>query len=81
MDIKVLGTGCCATGRNTTALIEQIESVAKARGVAVTLTRVDELRDIAGYGVISMPGLVIDGKLVHAGGLPSRDQIEHWLAA
>ena len=81
MDIKVLGTSCCANGRNSAALMEQIEQVAKARGVSVTLTRVDELRDIMGYGVMSMPGVVIDGKVVHAGGMPSRDRIEQWLAA
>jgi 23S rRNA-/tRNA-specific pseudouridylate synthase len=33
-----------------------------------------------GYGVMSTPGVVIDGKVVHAGGVPSRDKIEKWLA-
>jgi small redox-active disulfide protein 2 len=77
MDIKVLGTGC-ANCKNTIALIEQ---VAKAKGVPVTLSKVEELRDIMGYGVMSTPGVVIDGKVVHAGGVPSRDKIEHWLSA
>jgi small redox-active disulfide protein 2 len=77
MDIKVLGTGC-ANCRNTIALIEQI---AKDKGVAVTLTKVEELRDIMGYGVMSTPGVVIDGKVVHAGGIPSRGKIERWLQA
>jgi small redox-active disulfide protein 2 len=77
MDIKVLGTGC-ANCRNTIALIEQI---AKDKGVAVTLTKVEELRDIMGYGVMSTPGVVIDGKVVHAGGIPSRSKIEQWLQA
>jgi small redox-active disulfide protein 2 len=77
MDIKVLGTGC-ANCKATIALIDQI---AKAKGVAVTLEKVEELRDIMGYGVMSTPGVVIDGKVVHAGGVPSRDKIEHWLTA
>ena len=77
MDIKVLGTGC-ANCRSTIALIEQ---VAKAKGVPVTLTKVEELRDIMGYGVMSTPGVVIDGKVVHAGGVPGRDKIDHWLSA
>jgi small redox-active disulfide protein 2 len=77
MDIKVLGTGC-ANCKNTIALIEQ---VAKAKGVPVTLSKVEELREIMGYGVMSTPGVVIDGKVVHAGGVPSRDKIEHWLSA
>jgi len=77
MEIKVLGTGC-ANCKNTIALIEQ---VAKAKGVSVTLQKVQELRDIMGYGVMSTPGVVIDGKVVHAGGVPSRGKVEQWLSA
>ena len=55
--------------------------MAKAKGVEVNLQKVEELRDIMGYGVMSTPGVVIDGKVVHAGGVPSRDKIEHWLTA
>jgi small redox-active disulfide protein 2 len=77
MDIKVLGTGC-ANCRTTLALIEQ---VAQTRGVPVTLGKVEDLREIMGYGVMSTPGVVIGGKVVHAGGVPSREKIEQWLAA
>jgi small redox-active disulfide protein 2 len=75
MDIKVLGTGC-ASCKSTIALIEQ---VARDRGVAVTLAKVEEPREIVGYGVMSTPGVVIDGKVVHAGGVPSRGKVEQWL--
>jgi small redox-active disulfide protein 2 len=77
-EIKVLGTACCGNCSSTIALIEQ---VAQAKGVAVTLQKVEELRDIMSYGVMSTPGVVIDGKVVHAGGVPSRAKIEQWLAA
>jgi small redox-active disulfide protein 2 len=77
MDIKVLGTGC-ANCKNTIALIEQ---VAGEKGVAVTLGKVEDLREIMGYGVMSTPGVVIDGKVVHAGGVPSRAKVEQWLTA
>lgn len=76
MDIKVLGTGC-ANCKSTIALIDQ---VAKAKGVEVALQKVEELRDILGYGVMSTPGVVIDGKVVHAGGVPSVEKIEQWLS-
>ncbi|MDP3884619.1 thioredoxin family protein [Hydrogenophaga sp.] len=77
MDIKVLGTGC-TNCKNTIALIDQ---VAKAKGVEVKLEKVEELRDIMGYGVMSTPGVVINGNVVHAGGVPTREKIEQWLAA
>ena len=77
MDIKVLGTGC-ANCKNTITLIDQ---VAQAKGVAVQLEKVEDIRAIMGYGVMSTPGVVINGKVVHAGGVPSRDKIEQWLSA
>ncbi|NMM10996.1 MAG: thioredoxin family protein [Polaromonas sp.] len=77
MNIKVLGTGC-ANCKNTIALIDQ---VAQAKGISVTLEKVEDLRQIMRYGVMSTPGVVIDGKVVHAGGVPSRDKIEKWLSA
>lgn len=75
MEIKVLGTGC-ANCRTTVALIEQ---AAQAKGTPITLSKVEDLKDIMGYGVMSTPGVVIDGKVVHAGGIPSREKIEQWL--
>lgn len=74
-EIKVLGTGC-ANCKSTIALIEQ---VAQSKGVTVAVQKVEEIRDIMAYGVMSTPGVVIDGKVVHAGGIPSREKIELWL--
>jgi small redox-active disulfide protein 2 len=77
MEVKVLGTGC-SNCRTTAAVIEQ---VARAKGIPISLCKVEELRDIMSYGVMSTPGVVIDGKVVHAGGVPSRDKVEQWLSA
>ncbi len=77
MDIKVLGTGC-ANCKNTVALIEQ---VAKDKGVSVTLSKVEDMKDIISYGVMRTPGVVVNGQVVHAGGVPSRDKIEQWFTA
>ena len=74
-DIKVLGTGC-ANCRNTIALIEQ---VAAEKGVAITLSKVENLPEIMRYGVMSTPGVVVDGKVVHAGGVPERAKVAGWL--
>ena len=74
-NIKVLGTGC-ANCQNTLKLIE---AVAQAKGVEVRLEKVEELQQIMSYGVMSTPGVVIDGKLVHAGGVPARGKVESWL--
>ncbi len=74
-DIKVLGTGC-SNCKTTVALIEQI---AQAKGVEITLQKIEEIQDIMAFGVMSTPAVVVDGKVVHAGGIPARDKIELWL--
>jgi small redox-active disulfide protein 2 len=74
-NIKVLGTGC-ANCKNTQKLIEEM---AKEKGVEIKLEKVDQLQDIMSWGVMSTPGVVVDGKVVHAGGVPSRDKIAGWL--
>lgn len=73
-NVKVLGTGC-ANCRNTIKLIDE---VAKAKGIEVELEKVEQIRDIMTYGVMSTPGVVIDGKVVHAGGVPARSKVESW---
>ena len=73
-NIKVLGTGC-ANCRNTVMLIE---SIARERGEAIELEKVEDLPEIMRYGVMSTPGVVIDGKVIHTGGVPSRDKVLSW---
>lgn len=73
--IKVLGTGCA----NCKTTLRLVEEVAKEKGTAVQIEKVEHVADILAYGVISTPGIVIDGKVVHAGGVPDRRKVEGWL--
>ena len=73
-NVKILGTGC-ANCKNTFALVE---AVAREKGVQITLEKVEDLPAIMGYGVMSTPGVVIDGVIVHAGGVPARSKVESW---
>lgn len=75
--IKVLGTGCA----NCNATLKLIEETAKAKGVEIRLEKVEDMAAILGYGVMSTPGVVIDGKVVHAGGVPGKSTVEGWLDA
>ncbi len=76
MDIKVLGTGCA----NCKTTLKLIEEVVAEKGVVAQVSKVEDIQAIMGYGVMSTPGVVIDGKVVHAGGVPSRDKIAGWLS-
>jgi len=75
LNFKVLGTGC-ANCDNTAKLIE---STAQTLGVVVTVEKVTDIAEILGYGVMSTPGVVCDGKVLHAGGVPASKTIEQWL--
>ncbi len=77
IDVKILGTGC-ANCKATQRLVEQVLA---ARGVAARIEKVEDIASIMRYGVMSTPGVVIDGKVVHAGGVPSRAQVEQWVGA
>jgi small redox-active disulfide protein 2 len=74
--IKVPDTGCA----NCKATLKLIEDASAAAGVDVQLEKVEEIKDIMAYGVMSTPAVVIDGRVVHAGGVPGRDKIAQWLA-
>jgi len=74
-EIKVLGTGCA----NCNTTLKLIEEVAAEKGVAITLSKIEDLPEIMRYGVMSTPGVVVDGKVVHAGGIPARAKIAGWL--
>jgi small redox-active disulfide protein 2 len=75
MDIKVLGTGCakCKALEKATN-----EAVAKT-GVNATVTKVEDIVEIMQFGVMTTPALVIDGKVVVKGKVPSVDELSKLL--
>lgn len=77
MEIKVLGSGCSKC--EVTA--KMIDKTAMENGVAISLEKVTDMAAILGYGVMSTPGVVIDGKVVHSGSVPSAAKVQEWLAA
>ena len=76
-NIKILGTGC-ASCRTTQKLVEEVIA---AKGVQAQVEKVEDIPSIMQYGVMRTPGVVIDGKVVHAGGVPSRSMVESWINA
>jgi small redox-active disulfide protein 2 len=75
--VKVLGSGC-ARCVQTAGLIE---TEAAKLGVAISLEKITDYAAIAAFGIAATPGVVIDGKVVHAGGLPKADDVRAWLKA
>lgn len=74
--VKVLGPGC----KRCVAAAEMVQTEADRLGVPVAIEKVTDYAAIAGYGIAATPGIVVDGKVVHAGGLPKPENVAKWLA-
>ena len=74
-DIKVLGPGC----KRCQATQGMVEAAAHDLGVEISIKKVTDYAEMAKYGIVSTPGIVIDGKVVHSGGLPKEDDLKRWL--
>lgn len=74
-NVKVYGPGCarCATTE------QMVKDAATKLGVEVSVEKITDAKSIAMAGVMSTPGISVDGKLVHAGGLPDAAKVEAWI--
>lgn len=63
MEIKVLGTGCASCK----ALHETVKQAVGELGIEATIIKEEDLMQIMNYNVMSLPGLVINEKVVSAG--------------
>lgn len=70
MEIKVLGTGCA----NCRALYSAVEQVVNELGLKADLVKEEDLMKIMEYNVMSLPALVVDGKVVAKGRI-AKDEI------
>jgi len=74
--IQILGSGCA----NCQRTFDLIARTAEEKGVEVDLQKVEDIAEIMSMGVMSTPGVAIDGKVVHSGSMPSPAQVADWLA-
>jgi small redox-active disulfide protein 2 len=74
--IEVLGPGCY----NCKLLYEHVERAARELGIECTIEKVTDMNVIVGYGVMSTPALVVDGKVKVSGRVPSTTQIKEMLS-
>ena len=75
--IEVLGSGCA----NCKALEANAREAVAMAGVAAEFVKVTDYAEIASRGVMSTPGLVIDGQIRSTGRVPSAGDIAEWLVA
>jgi len=75
MKLEILGSGCA----NCHKLMAVTEEALRDLGVEAELVKVEDFKTIMGYGVMSTPALVIDGKVVMSGKVPSKAEVSSLL--
>ena len=75
MDVKILGSGCA----NCKKLEALVKEVAVEKDLEATFQKVTDYKVIMSYGIMHTPGLVVNGKLLSAGRIPSKQEIATWL--
>ncbi len=75
MIIKILGTGCA----NCNRLAQNAKKAVEALGIAAAVEKVQDMKAIAGYGVMNLPALVIDEEVKSVGKILKVDEIKELL--
>ncbi len=75
MEIKVLGPGCPRCEQTASNVKEAVAHT----GADAKVEKVRDLLEIATYGVLGTPAVVIDGEVKSVGKVPTVDEIKKWL--
>jgi len=76
LDIKVLGPGCA----RCEGLERDVMEMAAELSLPAAIEHVTDIKEIASYGVMGTPALVVNGKVVSVGTVPSKAKIREWLS-
>jgi small redox-active disulfide protein 2 len=75
MKIEVLGIGCVRCKKVYENALKAVEE----SGKDVQVAKVEDIRKITAYGVLSVPALVIDGVVKAAGKIPEPEDLKKWI--
>lgn len=78
MEIKVLGPGCA----NCYKMEEIVKTAVKELGITAEVVKITDIGQIAMHGILSTPGLIVNGKLKHSGKpLPTLEKVKELIKA
>ena len=75
MKIEVLGPGC----PNCQKLEREVFNALSELNLDADVVKVTDIKEIATYGILMTPGLVVDGKVICSGRVPGKGEIKEWL--
>ena len=77
VEIKILGQGCSRCNQ----LEQDIMNIVAEMKIAADIEHVSDVMEIAAFGVLGLPGLVINGQVRSAGSIPPKARIIEWIQA
>lgn len=75
LDIKVLGPGCA----NCIKLENLVKEVVAEHNIPANVEKITDREKFFDYGIMLTPGLVVNGKVLSSGKIPTKSTLEHWL--
>jgi small redox-active disulfide protein 2 len=75
LNIKILGSGCA----NCKRLEQIVRKVTENNALEAEIEKVTDFQEITKYPILSTPGLVVNGKVLSSGRIPSETEITEWL--
>ncbi len=73
MEVKVLGPGCA----NCFKMEELVKTAVKELGIEAKIEKITDIGQIAMHGILSTPGLIVNGKIKHSGKpLPGLEKVK-----
>ena len=75
MKIEILGMGCASCNK----LYQNALEAVKLNSKEIEVAKVEDIKKIMSFGVLSTPALVIDGVVKAAGKVPNVDEIKEWI--
>ncbi len=76
LKIKILGSGCA----NCKKLEAVARDAATKAGLEADFEKVTDMKAIMAYNILSTPALVINDKVVASGRIPTKAEVQQWLA-
>lgn len=75
IEIKVLGPGCA----NCIKLENLVKEVVAENNIEANIEKITDMEKFLDYGIMLTPGLIVNGKALVSGKLPTKSTLEHWL--
>lgn len=76
LQIKVLGPGCAQCDR----LEQEVMEVLSEMALSADVDHVRDIKEIGTYGVMGSPALIINGKVMAVGKVPTKAKMEKWFS-